>query len=99
VDAVKDAMAAGMGYLGKAAGLPELRWLWLTGTGYFEGYASADYSDAEVPAVLAKWAEYLGLTQKARPMSGTLEYGGHVAGVNVSVWGVVDRDAFEVKAP
>lgn len=62
--------------------------------GTIRGYAAVEYADSEVPAVLRRWADILGLAPVTPVMRGITEYGGTIDGCPVRIWGVTDRDAF-----
>lgn len=61
-----------------------------------QGLAEAGaFAEDEIEPALWVWAHALGLTRMSEPMSGAVEYHGHVSGCSVLVWGVVDRDCWE----
>lgn len=58
------------------------------------GYANIDHEQADVPAVLRSWADALELAESPESRESLL-YVGEVQGVQVEVWGIVDRAAWE----
>ncbi|MET9030948.1 hypothetical protein ABZW96_35885 [Nocardia sp. NPDC004168] len=62
------------------------------------GIASGrDYNDSQVTAIVQAWADLLGLIRVVPPTtSGTIEYRGVVDGIEVEVWGITDKQFFEL---
>lgn len=99
-DAISHGITDQLNLLGRAAGCRPLSWSISTNSGpgwSVTGLAGGgDYTEQEVPDVLAGWAAQWGLTSWDNPVcAGTTEYRGQVDGLRVDVWGVHDRDAFD----
>jgi hypothetical protein len=63
------------------------------------GQASSDYVEHEIPDVLAEWVAALSLTP-AEPnprLPGTQFFTGQVDDVDIEIWGVIDRVAWDAK--
>ncbi|MET9030913.1 hypothetical protein ABZW96_35695 [Nocardia sp. NPDC004168] len=56
-----------------------------------------DYSEKQVLAIVQAWAELLGLSRVVPPTTGgTSEYRGVVDGIEVEVWGVIDKQFYDL---
>lgn len=93
---IEDAVAAAMN-----ARHPQLRGLWWTATGQrgttrcVSGHPRYDVPEGGAARVLAvEWAQALGLDQVEAASSGIVQYAGDVDGVDVTVWAIVDPDAW-----
>lgn len=77
--------------------LPALSWSPDVGSGEY-GQALTGYADVlpdDVPEALSRWVDMFGLQPAARVAAGSVEYAGCIGGLRVTVWGVVDREAWE----
>jgi hypothetical protein len=95
--AANAAAATVMGRVGDGRRLPPLTWTYKPDLQSLNGLASdGDYEPAEALQALARWASALGLTRLDTPPVGTVEYSGMtVFKVQVTVWTVTDREAWE----
>ncbi|GAA3435621.1 hypothetical protein [Kutzneria kofuensis] len=98
-EAIHAGMIAGitaqLNQLGQAAGCAPLTWSIRLEDWHISGQAGAEYSDDEAAEALEAWADLLGLTAHSLAVAGTDTYHGLVDGVDIELWGVTDRDAFE----
>lgn len=64
---------------------------------HISGFPGAAYSDDEGIAVIAEWVAALGLDLRGMTCPGVVEYAGDLTeDVAVTVWTMVDREAFEL---
>jgi hypothetical protein len=97
-DAVSREMKALAGRLGEPDPPPPLHWrCTLDPIGrvlQIVGLVASDCEHRRVPAILAQWANLLGLQPTAGGFDGTLHYAGHFDGCPLSIWGVIDGVAW-----
>lgn len=94
---LNDAIGRAMASYGASRGtspLPRLSWT-LSRRGVVAGYASDDHVEGDKAAVLARWAELLGLAADPDAPVGTAEFSGAVSDVEIQVWGITDRAAWD----
>lgn len=103
-DTIDEGLTAALTEYGTARGLPRLHWhlcsgveISSVGRAQVIGQASvADYPEQDVAAAVQAWAAALQFQLVEQPGNvGALEARGVVEGLDVEVWGVTDREAFE----
>ena len=100
-DAMNRSLATALNDIGADAGCSPLKWSIDASFSSLVavGWADDRYQPDEVPTVLGAWKQFLHIPAVPTPaVSGTEQHSGETGGVTVTVWGVVDPDAFHADA-